>query len=428
MSSPGVVPEVKVPFAFVELAGGSEAVAHGEPTAWSETSMSSPGVVPEVKASPGKVSDPLVLARLGAGTARARRHHALQGMHDGWTGAAGWLSEQALGLMAKSRTNVTFNVTSRTDTITSSAGSWILMLVVIFLVILGICCLVPGPNYLSLLAPSKSAPAKDDQREFFGMKMPTATSPSQNQLSRPRLPKTPTPPPPGARELPMPPARSPRDSVEAFLCPGLVVPSGCECTLSVPRLTPQFQPKLSRTAMSQVTIDDIKGVPVFRASFMLPSWGSPQSTAAAALSSREGQQDQGSRCLVLTSTTSESTIFAFCRDCRVELGFEPAALAIHNASGRPFGSLRPYRDQGVGGGFEVVTAGGFWVHLSSNENGILTAIDRQGRSLAAAEPSSESPGNRTVRIGPLVDAGLLTLAILAGDLMESTLAEQLAMG
>jgi len=316
----------------------------------------------------------------------------------------GWLRDHAADMLVQTRTH------------TTSAGTWLLFAVILTIFLFVCVCLVaPNPFAHGLAKPGASGDSSKMPYGFRPVSTPslgqlgqiTSTAQASRRSAPPREPSVQLPPQP----QPQPPSRSPRDSIEAFLCPGLVVPSGCECTLLVPRLTPQYQQKLTKSSMTQVTIDDVKGVPVFRASFCLPSVGGSSVSAASS-----------SRCLVLTSTTSEATVFAFCRDSRAELGFEPAALAIHNAAGRPFGSLRLCRDKGSSGGYEVVTEAGFWVHLTSGSDGLLTAIDRQGRSLAAGEPTPARAATRTVRIGPLVDAGLLTLSILASDLMETAMA------
>mmetsp|Transcript_47360 Transcript_47360/g.126752 ORF Transcript_47360/g.126752 Transcript_47360/m.126752 type:complete len:510 (-) Transcript_47360:51-1580(-) len=177
----------------------------------------------------------------------------------------------------------------------------------------------------------------------------------------------------------------------AYLCPGLVVPEECEVTLRLPRLDPKL-------AMSEATVDDTARVPVFRVVYCLPSKHEPSS------------EEAGNRCLTITSSSDERTIFAFCRP-----GLS-GALTILDSKERPFGLIRAR----VGGrsGYEVATRSGSQITLGINEDNELAAMDRRGRTLALTEAIRGNYRYRLLRIGPFVDAGLVTLAVLAIDLIE----------
>jgi len=154
------------------------------------------------------------------------------------------------------------------------------------------------------------------------------------------------------------------------------VPEEQECTLLVPRLPEDG-------SSGQVTVDDLRGVAVFRAYY-----------------------GQGKR-LILCSAAGDS-VFAFCRDG------ESGTLTIHHHSEAQFCSLRA-----DGGGYTVATRRGVCMHLRGDVRlGNLNATDEQGQLLAIAEPVAKSNARRSVRIGPQVDAGLVALVLLGIDVLE----------
>mmetsp|Transcript_47675 Transcript_47675/g.108428 ORF Transcript_47675/g.108428 Transcript_47675/m.108428 type:complete len:476 (+) Transcript_47675:112-1539(+) len=204
-------------------------------------------------------------------------------------------------------------------------------------------------------------------------------------------------PPNPMRSTPQVPIHEPLDF---HLCPELVVPEGSECTLVVPRLPG------SAMDSSEVTIDDAKGAPVFHATFSKAStWGSVTVR-------------QESKRLILSNATGEA-VFAFCRDVEAETRGGPIGLVIHYHSDAPFGTLRAdTRD--TGSGYTVVARQGSTFHFRGQPLlGNMNVTDEKGRLLAIAEPMHSHDGSRrSVRIGPLVDAGLVTLAMLGIDILE----------
>jgi len=195
------------------------------------------------------------------------------------------------------------------------------------------------------------------------------------------------------------PSRSPQqvqfqEPSGVHLCPELVVPEGSECTLIVPRL--------SGGGSSQVTVDDTRGVPVFCAAF------NNDTTWQARI--RETKR-------LILSSTSGDTIFAFCRDDEAQGG--PSGLVIHHHSEAPFGVLHA-DSRDAGSGYTLVARQGFKVHIKGDHLlGNMNVTDESGRLLAIATPLHQGGGaHRSLRIGPLVDAGLVALGLLGIDFLE----------
>lgn len=172
------------------------------------------------------------------------------------------------------------------------------------------------------------------------------------------------------------------------LCPDLVVPEGHECTLLVPCLP---QASANNASVGHTTIDDGTGGPVCQVKFnSLP--------------------DASGRRLVISSASGDS-IFAYCKDCEPEQD-NSTGLTIHHPSGNTFGVLRL-----DGGTYSVVTRRGWRLVFQGDlRGGCLNATDERGRLLAMAE--SVGAGRRSLRIGPLVDAGLVASALLGIDILE----------
>jgi len=155
---------------------------------------------------------------------------------------------------------------------------------------------------------------------------------------------------------------------------------------------------------SQVSVDDARGVPVFSVAFSKATpWGSSR---------------KESKRLILSSATGDA-IFAFCRDIEEDIHGGTMGLAIHHHSEASFGTLHA-DSRHAGCGYTAVAHQGFRVHFKGDFLlGNINITDAQGRLLAIAEPIHQGGGNRrSVRIGPLVDAGLVALAMLGIDLLE----------
>lgn len=182
------------------------------------------------------------------------------------------------------------------------------------------------------------------------------------------------------------------------LCPELVVPDMTECTLVIPQLAP------SSLQTVKASIDDSAGVSVFRVEY------SPSPLS------------DGTR-LVLTSPQGDIT-FVTLKDVAKKVdAYDGGTLALTIFSkkerSRHFGVIRANLADGTQ---EVTTVRGDKIRFQGKwSSGILNAIDDQGMLLALSEPSRDGPGGlrrRTVRIGPLVDAGLMAVSFLGLDILH----------
>jgi len=190
---------------------------------------------------------------------------------------------------------------------------------------------------------------------------------------------------------PQPPHALP---VGQHLCPELVVPEASECTLLVPWLPQPGTP----WAKNSLTIDDARGIPVFRIS--------------------PGDSDRDHCRLALYSALGEA-VFASVRDVKADSGGDIAMLTFHHQSGAIFGEIHPDNME-AGTRYTVVSCRGARIHIYDNKPlGSMNATDEHGRLLAIAEPRTHGANNmvRSLRIGPLVDAGLIVLALLGSDLL-----------
>jgi len=118
----------------------------------------------------------------------------------------------------------------------------------------------------------------------------------------------------------------------------------------------------------------------------------------------------------LRTLTEDESILASCRE-----GLS-GALVIHDGSNRPFGLLQP-RAGKVGSAYEIITVAGLQVHISMSTGEELSLTDCDGRVVAVTEPRSDPPDHRVVRVGPLTDAGLVVMSLLAIDLLTGARTE-----
>jgi len=123
------------------------------------------------------------------------------------------------------------------------------------------------------------------------------------------------------------------------------------------------------------------------------------------LSPREPEQQR----LTLLSASGE-VVFAFCRD-----GAGPRSLTMHRHTEELFGTLVGQSEQS-GGAYVLRCGRDAEIRFSGHQR--LQAIDNHARLLAMAEPLSDKPQCRSVRIGPKVDAGLVVLCMLGINCLE----------
>jgi len=178
------------------------------------------------------------------------------------------------------------------------------------------------------------------------------------------------------------------------LCPALVVPEDSECTLLVPLITPGHSGKT-------ITICDSHGVPIFKANF-------------GTIPSGPGELSNEKRAVL--SNPILDTVFAFCRDARVDKESGMRELEICYETEKPFGMLRADGPR-FASGYSVAARGGWRIRFRGGPDGRnLNATDEHGRLLAMTEVNGQ---RRSIRIGPLVDAGLIVLAMLGISILQN---------
>lgn len=214
------------------------------------------------------------------------------------------------------------------------------------------------------------------------------------------------------------PAKSQHELLEELranpLCPSLMVPAGCECTLLMPKLKAGFF-----SEGRQMPISDPKGNPVMRVAFLgargrgaASVQGTPRADPTPRASPRTSAFS-GSR-LVLSDMANE--VLALCQEDKGRSGPGGQVIAIHSPQGM-FAQLRP-----VAEGYEVIGLRSWRLNLVRRMlpgGSGLAALDESGTLLAVCEPCDEDlDPERTVRIDANVDAGLIVLCILCTDVLE----------
>lgn len=229
------------------------------------------------------------------------------------------------------------------------------------------------------------------------------TGPSLS-LSPPQHQQTPqgTPRASNASHLPWSACRRLTTATIPHLCAELVVPDETECNLLVPEPS-------TFSGDSRISINDTAGVPVFHAALSFPS--SQQ---------LRPRPNSDTRRLTLWSAI-DGLPFASCRDAEVQHPTDPVAgqarpaLTIFHHSEVPFGILRPDSSVAERSAYSILTHSGREIFLyRAAEVAGMRAEDESGRLLAMVIGIAP----RSIRIGPQVDAGLMTLALLGIDLLE----------
>lgn len=195
------------------------------------------------------------------------------------------------------------------------------------------------------------------------------------------------------------------DQPEATLCEDLVVPEMDECTLEVPCLPEWEQHERGR---QRGTVRGLKSFPV----------SSTQGFAVFEVfySLDQREVNGGGRCLVLQNPTGEVS-FASCRGGDNSQAGLPT-ITVHGASEAQFGSLSV--EPGAQGNAIFVARGGRRITFRGRPN--TQAVDDQNRLLASSVPMG--PERRSIRIGPMVDAGLIVVCFVGRDLLEHRMARR----
>lgn len=225
---------------------------------------------------------------------------------------------------------------------------------------------------------------------------PTFLSANEDQHVRLSVPPSARALPPERNSLLPTPARSPQGSLlpasrRPFdgqrLCPELVVPQASECTLLIPRV--------HQTSGDEIVIDDIRGSPVLRVSVGAPS------------TSRGRVQG-----LLTLLAIQEDEVFAYGMA-------EDAKITIRHHTEQDFAQLSFDREAGayvltLCAGGKLYFRGDFVLesfHLQDERDRLLAVV--QTLKNHGADPK------RQLRVGPLVDAGLVVLCILGVDILET---------
>lgn len=198
----------------------------------------------------------------------------------------------------------------------------------------------------------------------------------------------------------VPTSRPPSSASLNYLCPSLKVPEGCECTLLLPRMSTKWG---QTGGCGKVRICDLSGNAVFQTAFCLPVGG------VTPAPSRDAKR------LVLSSATN-GRVFAFCGDGPLEGDGSLISLSLHGAD-EPFGVLRALPRKRC----DILAHSGWRARIQESAAGCggLTVTDERGNILATTELMREDLSQRCMRISALADAGLLILAVLGADLLES---------
>eukprot|EP00418_Pyrodinium_bahamense_P022636 CAMPEP_0179149634 /NCGR_PEP_ID=MMETSP0796-20121207/72505_1 /TAXON_ID=73915 /ORGANISM="Pyrodinium bahamense, Strain pbaha01" /LENGTH=450 /DNA_ID=CAMNT_0020850499 /DNA_START=43 /DNA_END=1392 /DNA_ORIENTATION=+ len=184
--------------------------------------------------------------------------------------------------------------------------------------------------------------------------------------------------PPSLRHL-APASASQFLAVGSHLSSELVVPEGSVCNLFVPTELP------SSTSSNTMIVKDVCGEPILKASFAFDT-------------ARNGRPFVSN---VVLRGVPNDLVFASCR-CAEDSGYLGFTICRH--SGSSFASLRA-DGPGMTDRFSVSTLEGLRIRFD-REGCSLRAADDHGDLLAIAETHGD---RRFVRVGPLVDVGLIVL-------------------
>jgi len=186
-------------------------------------------------------------------------------------------------------------------------------------------------------------------------------------------------------------------NVGQHLCPELVVPQGNECSLLVPHL-------YSSHTQSVISISDLNHVPVFRVSFQ-NDWtniignGKPRRLA---LSNANGGRD-----------------FAYVCDGALIAEGRPRSFTFHHQTGAIVGEISA-EESATGVSFAVDLRSGLRMRIARDAKSKLKFKNESGHLLAVAKTSTEISDMPVylLRVGSLMDAGLVVLAMLCVQLQE----------
>lgn len=193
------------------------------------------------------------------------------------------------------------------------------------------------------------------------------------------------------------------DSTAQHLCPDLVVPDSSECCLLVPYAPLTFE--------EVVTVDDARGMPVFKVTTYLDVSSGPFAPVRTVQ-------------MVLANAQGEA-VFASCM-IKEEGGPAPlVSLVTKDEQANRFATLSAAGPEL----FMLTMVRGLRIQfrLERMKGGVKFSIydeDRPPRLLAIAEPlvadAIEPSRKRVVRVGPQVDAGLIVLSMMGIDALSAS--------
>jgi hypothetical protein len=212
-----------------------------------------------------------------------------------------------------------------------------------------------------------------------------------------------------AKDLPLPP-----------LCPEVMVPPSCECSVLVPCLvgspiSGSLLPKRAGGAAGEqpkvLTVEDCRGLSVFRATLAIRHTELPTATSI--------REPVGLRCLTLAST-SGGTIFALVRGrC------DRRSLQLFSRTNKLYGDLEPLEPAQAGSSscsFCLSTKQGQRIIFQGDAGMSTLTATVDGRLLAILEAPAdpaEIGHRRSVVVGPSVDAGVIVACIIAIDWLHN---------
>jgi len=181
------------------------------------------------------------------------------------------------------------------------------------------------------------------------------------------------------------------------LCAELVVPENNECTLLLPEI---IQTRFNTSG--GLSIVDMHGMAVLCAAYSL---------AERPPAGPHDLPGNGKR-LILRSAL-EDIVLASCKDAEPEAAGGPRQLAILNKSEEPVGIIRATNP----GSYLVSLSTGKKLSIRRDVQAHSSCVsDEDGWLLACTEDADEH--GRTIRVSPLVDAGLMALTVLGIDILD----------
>jgi len=203
------------------------------------------------------------------------------------------------------------------------------------------------------------------------------------------------------------------------LCPELLVPESSECTLLVPHWDPQSssapQPPGRALKPRKLDIKDPNGVVVLCVSVNYEEdasvHGSPYSSASSSVMLRGAHRRPPQ---IALGSPDDAKVFAYGRARLDGVGGEEMAICCSN--GALFATLVANKG---GSGHSLHSLAGWEIHFKATgtARSTVNVSDADGNLLSVIE--TKSGDERYLRVGPLMDAGLLVLCLVGMDVLSA---------